>query len=115
MLVFAGIVLGVLVAVAVAFVVLGLAACVERRWKVGAVNVVAGFSSMLVAQVVLAGTAHLLMSRGWLTTDVGPEDKARVLADSISGLMNVSALGVPAGLLAGILFAWRRRVRAKAR
>jgi hypothetical protein len=115
MLALVGTVLAVLVAAGVALVVLGLAASAERRWRVGAIQVVAGLALMFVAQVVLAGAAHSLIGPGALTNDISPDIRARVLAESISGLMNVAALGVPAGLLGGILLAWRRRVRAKAR
>jgi hypothetical protein len=115
MLVLVGTVLAVLVAVGVALVVLGLAASAERRWRVGAIHVVAGLALMFVAQVGLAGAAHQLIGPGALTKDISPDIRARVLAESISGLMNVAAFGVPAGLFGGILLAWRRRVRAKAR
>jgi len=114
MLVLVGLLLAVMSAAAVALHVLGLAALVERRWRSAALKVGGGIVASMVVVVALGLAARLLM-RGDLGVDgVPPEMKARALAENISALMNATALGIPTGLIAGILLVWRRRMRAKA-
>lgn len=107
----AAIVLGLLTALGCALFVLGLVALIGRQWKRALVLVASGFAASLLTTVALAWFAKGLMGGAYLA-DIGPESKARVLAESISVLMNSAALGIPAGVIAGALLAWRRRVKA---
>jgi hypothetical protein len=115
MLVVAGLVLATLAAGAAALMVLGLAACVGGRWKGALTSLAAGAGLFSVAAGLLTLTARLLLSTDVLTEGVGPERKARFLAENISGLMNVTVLGLPGGLFIGVLLLWRRRARARTR
>jgi hypothetical protein len=115
MLVLAGIVLAVLAAGASTLLVLALAAAIGGRWKVALLALVVASGSFIVVGVLLALTARVLLSTDVLTAGVAPGVKARFLAENISGLMNVTALGLPGGLLIGILLVWRRRLRTRAR
>jgi hypothetical protein len=113
MLVLVGLLLAVMSAGAVALHILGLAALVERRWRSAALELGGGVVASMVVFVALALAARLLM-RGDLGVEGVPvEMKARALGDNISALMSVTALGIPAGLIAGALLVWRRRMRAK--
>ncbi len=114
MLVLAGILLALLSAGAVALLLLGFAAFVERRWRNGAIKLAAGAAAWVLVFLCLSGTAFLLMRTDTWTEGVDPQVKARVLADNISGLMNVTALGLPFGLVAGAILLWRRRAKARA-
>jgi hypothetical protein len=114
MLVLAGIVLAVLAAGASALQVLAIAAGVGGRWKAALITFLVASGSFIVVGVLLALTARVLLSTDVLTAGVGPEVKARFLAENISGLMNVTVLGLPGGLLIGILLVWRRRLRTRA-
>ena len=58
--------------------------------------------------------SSLMLTNVWME-GVEPEAKARFLAESISELMNMTVLGLPAGLLIGILLVWRRRLSAGTR
>jgi hypothetical protein len=115
MLVLAGTLLAVAAAAATALFVVGLAALLERRWRHGALNLAASVASIVVLMIALSWTARSLISGDTWTGAVAPEEKARILAENISALMNVSALGLPTGLIVGLLLIWRRRARAKAR
>ncbi len=66
---------------------------------------------MVVMLLALAWTARSLITADVWTDEVPPEVKARFLAENMAGLMNVSVLGLPTGVAAGILLVWRRRVR----
>lgn len=110
-----GTLLASLSAGAVALFVLGCADVVGRRWRNGVRELVASVALVLIAFLCLGWAGSSLMRGNLGANDVGTEAKAHVLAESISSLMNVTALGLPFGLVAGVVLVWRRRVRAGAR
>jgi hypothetical protein len=114
-LVLAGSLLAVMAAVATLLFVLGCAALFNRQWQKGVLSIAASVASTVVLALSLTWAARSLISAEDWKNDIGPEGKARFLADSIAGLMDVTALGLPAGMLAGALLLWRRRVRARTR
>lgn len=90
----AGCVLAVLVALAVVVLVRGVDALLRRRWKDG-LGVLFGIAIFGVTIALLAGTAFLLGPAQLDGTAIEPSDKARLLAENISEMMNVSSWGLP--------------------
>lgn len=115
MLVVVGVALGMLCSAAVALVVVGCVAVIYRRWKGGLLRIAAGVVGGLVVVVGLGlGGRFLIPAEVW-AADVGPELRARALGKNISQLMNVAVFGVPFGLVAGIVAAWRKRTDLRTR
>jgi hypothetical protein len=114
-LVLAGSLLAVLAAVATLLLVLGCVAWFNRQWQKGVLSIAGSVAATVILALSLTWAARSLISAEDWTNDIGPEGKARFLAENIAGLMDVTALGLPAGILAGALLVWRRRVRARTR
>jgi hypothetical protein len=106
----AGCVFAVLVALATVVSIRGADALLRRQWKAG-LEVLVGIAMFGVTTALLTGTAFLLGLAQLDGTALEPSDKARLLAEAISEMMNVSAWGFPIGLVvgAGLVFRARRR------
>jgi hypothetical protein len=100
----------VLVALATVVLVRGVAALLRRRWKDG-LGVLFGIAILGVTVALLAGTAFLLGPAQLDGTTIDPSDKARLLAENISEMMNVSSWGFPIGLVLGTALVFRARRR----
>ena len=88
---------------------LAVAAAGQNQWKVafkrGAVAV-GGFAAAVFG---LSALSTIYVMRTVDGTELRPGEKARVLAETISTLMNFGSLGLLAGLVAGVAVALRRR------
>jgi hypothetical protein len=109
----AGLVLGLMTAASSALFVLGLAALVGQRWKPALGSFVAGFVGVGSTMAAMSWIAKALMTGGLWVRDVPVEAKARALGENIAALMNVAALGLPAGVVVGALLVWRRHLRVR--
>jgi hypothetical protein len=112
MLALVGTLLALSSAVVVVLFVLGGADFVGGRWRSGVRKLVLSVGLSLLACLSLGWSTRAMMHGELWTEEVAPEAKARVLAETISALMNVTALGLASGLVAGAVLVWRRRVRA---
>jgi hypothetical protein len=95
----AGIGLALVLAVSLALVLKGLGGLSRGKWH-GAWAVLSGLGAFGVYILALGLLAFLL---GSVSSEVesDPSQKARILAENISDLMNISIWGVPLGLLFG--------------
>jgi hypothetical protein len=93
--------LGLLLAASVFFVTRGLGAIVHKRWR-GGLAALVGLGLFAVYVILLGAAALLLGLFGFHGTSIETYDKARILGENISVLMNSSVLGAPVGLLLGV-------------
>lgn len=108
MLLLVGIALGFLLAGSAFLVLRGLVGLFRRRQK-SAAALLRGVG-LLAMTVVLLGLASSLMAMSPSAEATDPaEERARVLSRNISALMNLSSLGLPFGLVAGLLVEIRKR------
>jgi hypothetical protein len=98
----AGSALGLLLAVSVFLFVRGLAGVFRKRWR-SAIAILAGVGLFLLQILLVTVVAYLLGPAGLDGTTIGPSNKARILAERISELMNISFWGGPFGLLLGLV------------
>lgn len=102
----AGIGLALIQAVSFYFVVKGGGALLRKHWRSGAAVLLG--SALLALYVVVLGAVAYLLGPGHVDRmSLEPSHKARILGESISKLMNISAWGAPLGLLTGAVIAVR--------
>lgn len=101
-----GIGLGLLQAASVFFVVRGLGALLRKRWRSGLAALL-GLALFLAGAILFGAFAYMLGPMNVDGTSIEPSQKARILAENISELMNISFWGPPLGLLLGIVVAGR--------
>jgi hypothetical protein len=104
----AGFTIALVLGISAFFGVRALSAVFRANWKVASVRVVAAAASLALAFILLSSAASAL-GRGALLGPVDPSQKARRLGEIIADLMNISVFGLPLGLLAGLLSAFRDR------
>ena len=104
MLLLFGTVLGFLLAGSAFLVVRGLVGLF--RWRSKAALALLGGVGLFAVTVILLGLASYLLGPSALAE---PPEKARVLAKNISALMNLSFLGLPLGVLVGLVAEIRAR------
>ena len=86
----------------------GLAAWLQKRWKPG-VDRVAYAIGWLVLALVTISVVSTRVAASYAPKGSGPEEKAYLLADTISEHMNAGFLGVLFGVTLGALLEWRAR------
>ena len=100
-------VLGMTVAVG-AFLLRGIAAWLQRRWKAGVDRVAFAIGWFVVALVTVSVVATRFVG-AHAPKAAGPEEKARLLAEIIAEHVNAGFLGLLLGLTLGALLEWRTR------
>lgn len=103
MLLVIGTALGFLLAGSAFLVVRGFVGLFRQRWKVSALRLLGGVVLFAVTVLLLVGASSLGLGATSAT------EKARVLAENISTLMNLSFLGIPFGALVGLVAEFRAR------
>lgn len=98
----AGALLGGILAAAVFVATKALVGLARRQWRsLWSLLISAGL--FLLYSLAAGVAAYLLASNGVDGTNLEPTEKARLLAEFISVLMNASALGAPIGLLLAVV------------
>ena len=112
----AGIFLASIVASSVGLVVRGSAALFQKRWRI-AWGLPVGAALLCLAVVLLAAVAFELGPARLVAKTIDPSVKAGTFGESIAELMNVSAWGIPAGLVLGTWLSFKdcRSAAARAR
>jgi hypothetical protein len=82
-------------------------ALVCRRWRDG-LAVVFG-AILLTACIAILGVAVMIGPNRMTEVEAEPAEKARVLGETISSLMNISCWGLPLGVAVGVARLIRRR------
>jgi hypothetical protein len=98
-----GTVLGFLLAGSAFLVVRGFVGMFRRRWKVSTLRLLGGLVLFVVTVLLLVGASSLRLGATPAT------EKAAVLSKNISMLMNLSFLGIPFGVLVGLVAELRAR------
>jgi hypothetical protein len=106
----AGIALGLLLAASVFVATRALVALVRKQWR-SFRHLLAGVGLFLIYGGGLGIASYLLASASFDGTNLEPADKARILAEVISLLMNTSVWGAPIGLLLALAAEMRRKRR----
>ena len=102
-----GLVLGLVGAVSIFLGVRGIGSLVRKKWRLGTVRVLTCLGGLVLTVALLAVFAYALVPAALGEKLIEPSQKARVLAESISTLMNCSVWGPLIGLLAGVVASLR--------
>jgi hypothetical protein len=104
--------LTLLVATSGFLAVRSLLAIFRRRWR-AAWGVIGGAGLLAFTFLLLAAAAYLLGPARLVGNEIDPSQRARVLAENISKLMNISIWGLPLGVLAALVAVFRDRRRTR--
>ncbi len=102
----AGFLTGVVASVGAAFFFRAIAFVSFRKWRGTLINLLSSVGLLVLALLLLVGIA-LVLGPGRLSQESAPVDRARVLAESLSEMINCGAwvllFGLPAGLVHAVL------------
>jgi uncharacterized membrane protein len=104
--------LGLLLAASVFLVAWGVGAIIRKRWR-GALGIALGLGLFATYIFLLGAAAYLLGATDNEGTAIEPQHKARILAESLSYLINTTVLGAPLGVLAAIVVLVRSRLSSR--